>query len=207
MLMLLCPNVSEAVLVEANPSALAIAAEHLIKNRFSTRARFVSAFASDVADSTVQLWTVGTGAAGSMYPGHADAASRAGAVFDVPTTTLDDISRCFNRTPDLVKIDVEGAEAKVLKGAVRIAAHQKTRFLVEMHSPRELPMAENAALVLDWVAANNYAAWYLGDGTRLVDVEKIHDRGRCHLLLQPAAWPYPSWLVGIKQAAAPGSEL
>lgn len=197
---LLCPNVRQLVLVEANPEALAMAAANLIRNGLSPRARFVSAFADEASDKLVEFWTVGTGAAGSAFQGHAVTAARAGSSQRVPTTTLDDLCDQFGVVPDFVKIDVEGAEANVLRGSTRCAAQERTRFLVEMHSPPELPMARNAELVLAWTSANGYVAWYLSEGTRLTSPQAIQHRGRCHLLLQPAAWPFPEWLAGIKQS-------
>lgn len=201
LLVLVCPNIEEITLVEANPKALIIAADNLIRNRLSARARFVPAFASDSGNLTVELWSVGTGAAGSMYRGHAVSAARAGEVQRVPTTTLDELCDRQGKVPDLVKLDVEGAESKVLDGSRMLAGHRRTRFLVEMHSPRELPMARNASLVLAWAASLGYAAWYLREGTKLESPEPIRHRGRCHVLLQPADWPYPEWLVGIGQSA------
>jgi hypothetical protein len=70
--------VRELVLVEANPSALVIAADNLITNGLSTRTRFVPAFASAKDNEMVQFWTVGTGAAGSMYHSHAKTAAAKG---------------------------------------------------------------------------------------------------------------------------------
>jgi hypothetical protein len=89
----------------------------------------------------------------------------------------------------------------VLAGAKRCAALQKTRFLVEMHSNAELSMAENANRILAWCAEQKYRGWYLSEGTPLHSSEDVKTRGRCHLLLQPAGWPYPSWLEGIPQSA------
>lgn len=201
LLALTCPNIERVVLIEANWQALSVAAENLIRNQFAPRANFVGAFASDVGDAVVDFWTIGTGAAGSMFSGHAVSAARGQSVVRVPTVTLDQVAAKLGVDPDLVKIDVEGAEGKVLAGATSIARRQQTRFLVEMHSPPELPMAANAELVLEWARTTGYAAWYLSEATRLTSPDPIKHRGRCHLLLQPASWPYPEWLVGIKQSA------
>jgi hypothetical protein len=54
--------------------------------------------------------------------------------------------------------------------------------------------------VLAWCQATGYAALYLAEGAWLESPDRIAGRGRCHLLLQPAAWPYPDWLKGIKQS-------
>lgn len=198
---LLCPNVREVVLIEANWEALSVAAQNLVRNRLSERVRFVSAFASDANNDSVSFWTVGTGAAGSMYQGHAKTAARAGDVRQVSTTTLDTICARYAITPDLVKIDVEGAEAKVLGGFLSCAAAGKTRFIVEMHAMPELSMTDNASLVLEWAHRAGYLAWYLSAAQRLDSPQAIAHRGRCHLLLQPADWPYPAWLAGIPQSA------
>lgn len=198
---LLCPRVRQVVLVEANWRALSVAAQNLVRNGLSARARFVQAFAAEASDRLVDFWTVGTGAAGSMFRGHAVTAAREGSVQRIPTVTIDELCDEFEVVPDLIKIDVEGAESKVLQGSTRCAAHHSTRFLVEMHSPPELPMARNAALVLDWAQAAGYAVWYLSAAERIETPQPIEHRGRCHLLLQPADWPYPDWLAGIKQSA------
>jgi FkbM family methyltransferase len=200
-LALLCPSVRQIVLFEPNPQALLIAAENLIRNQLSAKARFVCAFVSDRSGGVARLWTVGTGAAGSMWAGHAETASRAGRSIEVSTVTVDDVMAAHDLVPDLVKVDVEGAEGFVLEGARRCAMKRKARFLVEMHSNPELPMLENAAQALEWCGQVGYAAWYLAAGAPLRSAEDVSRRGRCHLLLQPSDWPYPAWLVGIPQSA------
>ncbi len=202
LLELASPGVTDLLLVEPNAEALAIAAENIVRNRLSEKVRFVCAFVSDRAGDRVRLWTVGTGAAGSMYPGHAKSAAKAGLSMDVPTVTLDRLEVTYGLLPDFVKVDVEGAEALVLAGGRGCARRRQTRFLVEMHSNPELPMVENAARVLRWCDELGYFAWYLARGTRLTGPEILADRGRCHLLLQPSDWPYPEWLAGIPQGAS-----
>jgi FkbM family methyltransferase len=199
---LLSQNVKEIVLVEANPEALCVAADNLIRNRLSTKCRFVPAFAGEAENSTVRFWTVGTGAAGSINRSHAKSAAKANSFIDVPTVTIDALCEKLNLVPDFVKLDVEGAEYAVLKGSKRCAVKGRTRYLVEMHSNPEMTMAKNATDVLDWSLSVGYRAWYLSEATHLENAAQIQHRGRCHLLLQPSAWPYPDWLVGIKQGAA-----
>lgn len=197
---LLCPNIKQVVLIEANVEALSIAAQNLIRNQLSARARFVGAFADEASDRMVDFWTVGTGAAGSMFQGAAVTAAKHGSSQRVPTTTLDELVERYAVVPDLVKIDVEGAESNVLRGARALSRKGQTRYLVEMHSPPELSMAKNAEQVLSWAAEVGYSAWYLSEGVKIESPQPIAHRGRCHLLLQPAAWPFPDWLRGIKQS-------
>ena len=195
------PRIKQVVMIEANWEALSVAAENLIRNNLSSKARFVGAFAAETSNASIDFWTVGTGAAGSMFQGHAVTASKHGSVTSVPTITLDDVCNGFQVVPDLVKIDVEGAEGKVLAGSVELAKKHRSRFFVEMHSPPELPMVRNAEIVLDWARSVDYSAWYLSGGVKIDTPTPIAHRGRCHLLLQPSSWRFPQWLVGIKQSA------
>ena len=201
LLALMCPQVKGIALIEANPEALVMAADNLIRNGLSIKAHFVPAFASDVADEKVTFWTTGVGAAGSMWPKHAVTAALQGESMEVPTITLDVLCGLLSFSPDLVKIDVEGAEGKVLGGSRGLAAKERTRFMVEMHSNPDLPMGTNAQGVIDWCRDVEYSAWYLTEHSRLDCAEQIATRGRCHVLLQPAKWPYPDWLRGIEQSA------
>lgn len=202
LLMLIKSNgIEELVAIEANTEALVICAENMLRNGFGLCTRYVSAFASDKSDEHVQLWTVGTGSAGSMYSSHAQTAFKARQWRHVQTLTLDRLAEQYGLLPDFVKIDVEGAESRVLDGSINIATQHRTRFLVEMHSNPDLSMSENGKQILRWCEEMRYAAWYLAAATRLETVELIRRRGRCHLLLQPQTWPYPAWLKGISQGA------
>lgn len=200
LLCLALAGVKTVVLVDAGEKALSVAAENLIVNGLSARARFVCAFASDRDGEEQDFWTIGTGAAGSMYKNHAVSAAAAGAVQRVPTTTLDSLAEHFGIVPDLVKMDIEGAERLALAGSTKIMEGRQTRFLVEMHKSA-LSMADNTASVLELCKDKDYIAWYLKDGTRLDSPQVLAHRGRCHLLLQPSDWPFPDWLVGIPQSA------
>lgn len=62
----------------------------------------------------------------------ASSPSLKGGKIDVPVTTVDNISREY-RPPDLVKIDVEGAELRVLNGMVETIS-EKPELIVEIHS-------------------------------------------------------------------------
>lgn len=200
---LLSEHLKVIVLVDANPEASAYAAQTLIRNNLSARARFITAFVGNESSKMAKLWTVGVGSAGSMYPGHARTASRNGQFIEVTTITIDDLCNQYEVVPDLIKIDIEGAEHLALCGGEDCAKHRKTRFLVEMHSPPELPMKENAARVLDWCARQKYRAWHLKEGAELLQPDQIAQRGRCHLLIQPEEWSYPDWLKDIRQSDPP----
>lgn len=65
--------------------------------------------------------------------GHLDP-SGAGDIL-VPTVTLDDIVKELGVAPDVMKIDVEGAEVEVLRGADRVLTEARPAIFLSTHSP------------------------------------------------------------------------
>jgi FkbM family methyltransferase len=199
LLMLYHDSVEKVVLVDANPEALSFAAENLIMNNLSARACFVPAFVSNTIGEHVELYTVLSGAAGSKYKSFARTASRLDAHLTAPTLTIDHLCDFFSLQPSLVKIDVEGAEAEVLDGAVQLARKACTEFLVEVHSGSELSMTENTNSILSWCENNSYTAWYLRD-KQYLDVEVVKHRGGYHALLLPQTSCFPECLLDIQES-------
>ncbi len=191
----------QIILVDPNPKALQMAAMNIIENNLGSRAQYLSAFVGDKLDDTVKFYTVGAGAAGSMYASHAETASSINSFMNVTTVTLDYIYEFYGMQPDLVKIDVEGAETLVMTSAKRLAADTQCTFFIEMHNVENLGMEASGNLMIDWCKDLNYNAWYLKTGELLTSAYTIKDRGKCHLLLMPKDKTYPEYLVGIVQNA------
>src|SRR5690606_13387888 len=63
------------VLADPNPEALTKAAQNMVINNFGLKTKFISAFIGDSDNDKVKFYTVGSGAAGSMYASHAETAS------------------------------------------------------------------------------------------------------------------------------------
>jgi hypothetical protein len=120
---------------------------------------------------------------------------------DVKTVTIDYLSEFYNIKPDLVKIDVEGAETLVMQSSKKLANSSKCTFFIEMHNVEDLGMEAAGQVMLDWCSEMDYKAWYLKTGELLETAETIKDRGKCHLLLLPQEKHYPDYLKGIKQNA------
>jgi len=189
------------ILVDPNPNALKGAFTNLLSNNLGFNAHYYCAFVSDSNDEAIDFYTIGSGQAGSMYPEHAKSAASIGAYTPVKTVTLDALYDYYRFNPDLVKIDVEGAETHVLKGASRLAKATQCTFFVEMHSLEQLSMATAGQFVLDWANVHHYHVWYLKEGIKMESAELIKDRGKCHLLLIPKEKQYPEYLIGIQQNA------
>jgi FkbM family methyltransferase len=65
--------------------------------------------------------------------GHIGANGNASSIL-VPTITLDTLAKKMNVRPNVIKIDVEGAEMAVLEGAQDILANDRPRIFLSTHS-------------------------------------------------------------------------
>ena len=192
----------EIILVDPNPEALQQAAMNLIENGLGNKAQYMPAFVSNTLGNTVKFYTVGAGQAGSMYASHAETAASINSFMEVKTVTLDYLYSFYNIQPDLVKIDVEGAETLVMQSAKELAKQTKCSFFIEMHNVEDLGMEAGGQIMLDWCNEMGYKAWYLKTGEQLLDAATIKNRGKCHLLLLPKETSYPEYLNGVVANAA-----
>ena len=116
-----------------------------------------------------------------------------------PSCTIDHLCAAMSLTPGLMKVDVEGAEQAVLRGASETVARCQPAIQVELHSFPPSTMRANAQHTLEWCAARRYRMWYLASGAPVEIAEQLAHRGRCHVLLLPSNAPYPSGLLDIPQ--------
>lgn len=73
----------------------------------------------------------------------------------VRTITLDEFCRRQNLEPDLIKIDVEGAEPLVLQGARSLLKECRCKFIVAIH-PSWLPHGQSEADIFRLFSAQGY---------------------------------------------------
>lgn len=191
----------QIILVDPNPMALQQAAMNNIQNNIGSRAQYLTAFVGDKLDAIVKFYTIGTGAAGSMYASHAETASAMNSFLEVKTVTLDYIYEFYGVQPDLVKIDVVGAETLVMKSAKKMAKETQCSFFIEMHKVEGLSMEASGDFMIDWCNEQGYQAWYLKTGEVFASGKSIAGRGKCHLLLMPKDRAYPEYLKGVVQNA------
>ena len=108
----------------------------------------------------------------------------------------------FNIAPDLIKIDVEGAETLVMTASKKLAKATQCDFFIEMHNVEGLGMEGATQKMLDWCQEMNYKAWYLKTASELLEAKTVKERGKCHLLLMPKDKLYPDYLRGVSQYAS-----
>jgi FkbM family methyltransferase len=189
------------ILVDPNPEALKQAALNNIENNLGSNLSYMTAFVSETVDETIKFYTVGSGAAGSMYASHAVTAASNNMFLNVKTVTLDYLYDYYQLQPDLIKIDVEGAETLVMKGAKKIAKATQCTFFIEMHNVEGLGMEKATQLMIDWAEEMGYSVWYLKSKTILTSPEVVKNRGKCHLLLLPKEKDFPEYLKNVEQNA------
>ncbi len=62
----------------------------------------------------------------------------------------------FNIKPNFIKIDVEGCELKVLKGAAKTIEKRRPVMVVEINAPALKRQGSDPQQVIDWLTRNNY---------------------------------------------------
>jgi FkbM family methyltransferase len=75
---------------------------------------------------------------------------------DVPFTTIDDLCTARGLAPAIVKIDVEGAEAEVLRGARRVLRAHHPAVCLELHFDELERRGESASALLEDMASMGY---------------------------------------------------
>lgn len=85
----------------------------------------------------------------------------------VPATTIDACVGAGMLAPDVIKVDVEGAEGAVIRGAARTIASRRPLLVLEVHSAdagREVAAALPCAYEFEDLASGQPASWPLPAG-------------------------------------------
>lgn len=142
---------------EADPGNVARIEEHARRNKLGQ----VHAVASAVWSSAGRLQFERASRESSRNQGAlADRpGSRVGDTIDVDTIPLDDFCR-LHSPPTLIKIDVEGAEAEVLRGCEEVFDRAKPVLVCEVHGERQ------EREVIGWLRKKHYIVAWLDDTGR-----------------------------------------
>ena len=126
---------------EPSPETARTLERHIALNGWQDRVEVVRAVASDL-DGTVPFYVSGMSMAASLGRENMEVLSpdrpAEGAVkLEVPSVTLDRFCASCGVKPDVLKIDVEGAELRVLRGARNLLATRRLTILCEVH-PKQM---------------------------------------------------------------------
>lgn len=114
---------------EPAPEAREGLRRHVALNGLTGRVEIIAAAASSTA-GFARFCADGASGANAIAP---DGAAPAPTAIDVDTTSIDAFCNRRQLAPDVIKIDVEGAELDVLKGARGVLARPGVQAFVEFH--------------------------------------------------------------------------
>ena len=164
---------------EASEYAAKLIIQHAAANRIADRVRVINTLVTDEVGATIPFyWEFNSGGA-SIYKG------RLGHHFPIikSSITIDAYAMRENLKPDLLKIDVEGAEFAVIKGSIHTMATHKPLVFLELHAAGDLPLWRNAEQINEIIQTIEYKMIYLRTKSPVIDSRVLEMRGRCHVLL------------------------
>lgn len=133
-----------AVAVDPSPTSCRMIARQAILNQCTENIRIFRAAATDMNG------TIGMLSSGSFTPGYfrVEKGRSQRELTQTPAVTVDELSRKFG-APSHVKIDVEGHEAAVLRGASWTLTHFAPILFLELHNDMVRSANENPATILE----------------------------------------------------------
>lgn len=99
---------------------------------------------------------------------------------------LDDFVAGGGCAPELIKIDVEGAEVRVIDGLKQTMRELRPLLFIELHSWGDLTVSDTADALRQRLDPLDYKLIYLRTKEVIEDSSVLTGRGRCHVLACPA---------------------
>ncbi|HYM92619.1 MAG TPA: FkbM family methyltransferase [Chitinophagaceae bacterium] len=184
--------------VDPNPKALSRCAENLIFNNLSDHATFHNYFIGDADNVKIKFYSSFTDSSSSMFKTFIKKVASVVESFEVNQIKADTLCEMINFAPDLIKVDVEGAETKVLQGINNILK-KKPLIFVEVHSGIELSIVDNTNNIMNWCQLNYYTPYYMKSNEVLKSTEEIKNIWNYYLLLVANGQRYPEYLRELSQ--------
>lgn len=92
---------------------------------------------------------------------------------EVAATTIDNITSESTFKPDVIKIDVEGAEFDVIKGGARYLTDHSPKLVMEYLEPKRKNESHKKAL--DLLSSLGYGSFVIANGGELNEINNIDD--------------------------------
>ncbi|MEO8428358.1 MAG: FkbM family methyltransferase [Verrucomicrobiota bacterium] len=165
---------------EASEESARLAIQHGTWNGIADRLTVVNALVTDRSGDSIPFYWEHSSPGASItagYLGHSFAIYKS-------SLALDDFVARHAIRPDLIKMDVEGAERMALRGSLQTMQNCHPLIVIELHSNSygALTFQENAQHLLDLAASAGYEMVYLRTLETVASGNQL-DRGRCHVLL------------------------
>jgi FkbM family methyltransferase len=167
------------VAFEASESGCYLIRDNAALNGLSERIEVVNALIAERSGYTLDFFGDAASGSASIIPGYLDHHRPLRKV----ALALDDYVAQTGLAPELIKIDVEGAELPVIAGLRQTMQTNRPILFVELHAWGEVVIADTVARLLPQLDALDYCLVYLRTGQVVTDPAVFADRGRCHVLL------------------------
>jgi FkbM family methyltransferase len=128
---------AQVVAFEPDPETAARLRAHVERNNLSQRIKVVEAALWSVSDSLVSFRTGLPRSQGGISCGDCRPVVATGPFIQVMAVRLDDFLAAGGPAPQLIKVDVEGAESEVLNGAADTIRVCRPSLIIEVHTPDE----------------------------------------------------------------------
>jgi FkbM family methyltransferase len=194
-------NGGKVVAFEAAETSCFVIERNIRLNALEDRIIAVNAVMGSVSGSScVYHWNMISGRSGTVL------APRQGSTpVRKVSISLDDFARQNDMRPDLIKIDVEGAEQQVIAGMQSIMCEARPDVALELHAWPGMSAARNAEQILALLKPVGYRMLWLGNRQFLDDPSALAGMGmprdrvetRARLLLLPNGQPSPAWLESL----------
>ena len=152
----------KVVAVEPNPSDAEILKKNVRANGFGDRVvlerRLFGSVAGRKPFEAVEASGFFEGGVSTAVAGTAHQAGRTTRPMQLEVTTVDAVVRALGVRPHVLKIDVEGMEWDVLRGAERTIFEFKPIVAVELHPPLLRARGESAEELIAWMFAHGFDA-------------------------------------------------
>lgn len=145
----------ETIAFEADPENATRLRSHILWNRLGHKIRVVQSGVWSASAPAIDFQTGTPRSQGGVSWDGQRPPLATGPTQNVIATSLDDFVAAGNPAPNIIKIDVEGAEARVLWGAETILSNFRPIVLVEVHGAGEFAAVkrvfEYRCYSLDWI--------------------------------------------------------
>jgi FkbM family methyltransferase len=178
---------------EASEAACRLIRDNAALNGLASRVTVVNALIAERSGLSIDFYGDVASGGASIIPGylaHHQPLRKA-------TLALDDFVIESGCVPDLIKIDVEGAELRVLAGLTETMRSARPLIFIELHSWGHMTVGQTVEALLPRLASLDYCLVYLRSKTVVSDPSVLAGRGRCHVLACPHGAPILEELAGL----------